>query len=47
MKNQNYMITIQFPDGTTQEYIVKEPVEKGTLYKGGTVIGCHCLKRNV
>lgn len=45
MKSRNFLVTVQFTDGTTQDYILLEPVEIGTTYKGGKVISCNQLKR--
>lgn len=45
MKGVKYMVTVKFTDGTTQDFIVYEPVEVGTSYKGGKVTSCHNLKR--
>lgn len=45
MKEVKFLITVQNKDGTTEDYILFEPIAVGLSYKGGKVISCHQLKK--
>jgi len=40
-----FLLTVEYEDGSQQEFVVYEPYEIGLRFKGGKIVSCHQLKR--
>jgi len=45
MKKKEFIVVVEMPDGTQQEFISFEEVEIGAFFKGGKVLDCRNLKK--
>lgn len=45
MRDDKYIITVLMPDETYQQFVVFEPREIGSYFKGGKVSACRHLTK--